>query len=341
MICTSAPYELDRLIGQGGTAEVYLARDPKGREVALKRLRTNQPHVQVMTQYFWQEARILASLDHPNIPKLHDTGELEGAPYMVMEHLRGVSLLDLIIDLAKRKERLPAQTAIRIGAEVCRALEHVDHQLPGLVHRDISPHNIFMSEDDRVVLLDFGIAIEREDTLEGVHLKGKLPYMSPEQIQGKPLDVRSDLFSLCIVLWEALVGRRLFCRKTMGDTLNAVLRAEAPELSRFRPDLPPALCEVIAQGLAKRPEARPSDPARLRDALVRAAPRARPVRTLPRAESAPTRLIPALCLERTQLVDIRPRSPWISKIMGQLACVFLIGILFGFSLIQLLLPRLL
>ncbi len=265
-------YEIRREAGRGGMAVVFLAWDLRhDRPVALKVLR---PAIGMVLgpERFLREIRIVAHLAHPHILGLLDSGvaEVEGGtslPYYVMPFLEGQSLADRLA----REPRLPIDEALLIGAEVADALQYAHGR--GLVHRDIKPANILLQEGHALVT-DFGIArmlADHPDTTTGIgHPIGTPRYMSPEQFTGDaPVDGRSDVYSLGCVLYELLSGETPFAANT-PQAINARKQPEHPlDIRAARPDLPPAVAQVVARALARQPAERYASAAELRDALNR------------------------------------------------------------------------
>jgi serine/threonine-protein kinase len=250
-------YILERKLSQGGMAEVFLARSSTHeRQVVVKSL--FQPNARLAAMMA-EEARIQAQLSHPNVVQVLDLVEAEGRPYIVMEYLDGKNLRELLHRSAERGARIPFSVTCHIIKEVLSALSYAhsrtaDDGAPlGLVHRDVSPANIFLTWSGKVKLIDFGVAkatcrADRGLTRCG-EIKGKVSYMSPEQIQRLPLDERSDIFSVGIVLWEMLAMRRLFARGNDYETLLAVVRDEVPPPSKFA-NVPPAMDLICRRALA-------------------------------------------------------------------------------------------
>ncbi|MCU1283035.1 MAG: serine/threonine protein kinase [bacterium] len=255
-------------------AEVFLARRPGPdgfeKRVALKRI---LPHLAKQADFvamFLDEAKLAAGLDHSHIVHIHDFGKDNDAYYLAMEYVCGEDLAAIVRRANELKGRLPLADVATILVAACEALHHAHEQ--GVVHRDVTPANLLVSYDGVVKLADFGIAksqqvASRAQTTVGT-LKGKVPYMSPEQARARPLDRRSDLFSLGVVAWELLTGKRLFHRRNELDTLRAVQMCDVPSLSATRPDVPPALAAAIETALEPKAEDRWTTAAEMAQALL-------------------------------------------------------------------------
>lgn len=254
-------YQLVALIGAGGMGEVYLAHDDRlGRDVALKVLPPAFAEDPGRLQRFLREARILASLSHPNIVQVFGSGERDGAPYLVMELLEGETLAERL-----QGRPLALKRAVDLAREAALGLAAAHER--GILHRDIKPANLFITRDGRVKLLDLGLAksmarhgppggtAASESLTEPGLVLGTVGYMSPEQVRGEAQDARSDLFSLGVVLWEMMSGRRPFQRGNTVETLNAILTEDPPDLDPAL-KVPPALERILMSCLAKDPEAR-------------------------------------------------------------------------------------
>lgn len=258
----------------GGMAEVFLARrlDPNGRErrVALKRI---LPHLAKQPDFvamFLDEARLAAQLDHPHIVRLHDFGVDADTYYLAMEYVCGEDLAVLARRAAELGRPLSPIEVALILLPASLALDHAHAH--DIVHRDVTPANLLVSFEGVVKLADFGIAKSQAaaslaQTNAGT-LKGKIPYMSPEQARAQPIDRRSDLFSLGIVGWELLTGKRLFARRSDLDMLRAVQMCDVPPLTRVRPQVPAALAQVIDTALAPAREDRFTSAGALAQALA-------------------------------------------------------------------------
>ena len=254
-------YEVDGFIAKGGMGEVYRARDTQlNREVALKVL---APGVTTDAEHlgrFTREAQTTALLNHPNIVAVYDIGSHHGVPFVVSELLHGKTLRIRMNDGA-----LPVSLAVGYALEIARGLVAA-HQV-GVVHRDLKPANIFITEDDRVKILDFGLAKSRNEdrgllsesssisTRPGT-LLGTLGYMSPEQVRGVPADHRSDIFSLGVILYEMIAGVSLFHGDSAVETLHAILKDDRPVFHPRDKRAPLELQHVIRHCLEKHPDAR-------------------------------------------------------------------------------------
>ncbi|MET0908178.1 MAG: serine/threonine-protein kinase, partial [Ilumatobacteraceae bacterium] len=263
-------YELQRQLAQGGMAEVWLAVDlTLDRKVAVKWLKPNLASDDVVTERFRREAIAAASLNHPNIVAVHDVFEQDGRQAVVMQLVEGKSLRQLL----DTQKRLSPELTCHIGTCVALALDHA-HEA-GFVHRDVKPGNIMITSDGRVLLTDFGIAkgLQSPDadlTSDNI-MMGTAKYLSPEQVRGKKLDGRADLYSLGLVLYECLAGRVPFLGETDADTALARLQRDPTDLARLRATLPTGLVTTIHRLLARNPANRPASGAELVDALRAAA----------------------------------------------------------------------
>ena len=243
-------YEVKDVLGEGGMGLVYRAYDTViRREVALKTLRDIPEPTSL--QLFYKETGVLASMSHPNIVEIFDIGEFEEngkqKPYFVMPLLPGTTLDNLIRNAS---HRLTAQRIVEIMSQACRGLQAAHER--GLVHRDLKPSNIFVMEDDSVKIIDFGVA-HMTNTHSTVGLKGTLVYMSPEQIEGKPLSALSDLFSLSVVCYEALTGRQPFRRPSQDEVVDAILHQIPPPACELNSSVSQSISRVVHKGMAKQP----------------------------------------------------------------------------------------
>jgi serine/threonine protein kinase len=256
-------YTLLERIASGGMAEIFRASsegsDGIEHVVAIKRILPENARNNEFMTMFLNEARIAATLRHPNVIQAYDFGSENGSYYLAMEYLHGLDTRRVVQSLALAGKKLPLEIAIASAIGICAGLQYVHdkrdkngHSL-GLVHRDVSPQNIFLTTSGGVKLVDFGVAkaVHRvSDTLSGT-IKGKVTYMSPEQVRAERLDRRSDLFSLSIVLWELTVGRRLFEGVSEAMVMNAIDKLDAPAPSQMTPRYSPDLERIVMKGLAR------------------------------------------------------------------------------------------
>jgi eukaryotic-like serine/threonine-protein kinase len=243
-------YEIIRPLGWGGMAEVYLAVDRElGREVAVKVILQRYAEDERLASRFRREARAAAALNHPNVVSIHDVGTHDGSPFIVMEHVSGRTLAEIV----QTDGALPADRVSDIGEAVARALGAA-HAV-GIVHRDVKPGNVMVTGDGRVKVLDFGIAraLRWTPMTETTAVHGTAEYMAPEYVRGEGADPRSDLYSLGAVLYELLVGRPPF---TGDSPLQIAYRhlEEAPASpDAINREIPAGLTAVIMRCLAKHP----------------------------------------------------------------------------------------
>jgi serine/threonine-protein kinase len=259
-------YRVEREIGKGGNARIYLATDPAGQRVALKVLHP-ELLVSVAGDRFLREIRYSSQLEHPHIARLLDSGELDWIVYYVMTYVEGPTLREHI----GRVGQLPYGEAIRLADDLLDALDHAHRH--GIVHRDVKPENIVLGSEG-AVLLDFGIAravaASGSDRLtrSGIAV-GTSTYMSPEQITAlKEIDHRSDIYSLGCVIFECLAGHPPFQHRNEAVVLQLHLTQPAPDLRTVRSDTPKELAEGIARALEKAPESRWQTAAAMRESLA-------------------------------------------------------------------------
>ncbi|HEX8952505.1 MAG TPA: serine/threonine-protein kinase, partial [Polyangia bacterium] len=272
-------YEILRPLARGGMAELFLARATgiQGFEklVVVKRILPERARDTDYVEMFLEEARLAAGLHHSNIVQVYDIGEDEAAPFFAMEYLHGEDVHTLERAAAGRGERVPVEHALSIAIGVAAGLHYAhgkcddDGRPLGIVHRDVSPHNVAVTFDGGVKLLDFGVAKTRKRASATRHgtLKGKLGYMSPEQCRGDELDRRSDVFAVAILLWELLAGRRLFGGRSDWGVMKSIVETDAPRLSLVWPDCPPELEAIVMRGLRRERNARPATAEELQLAL--------------------------------------------------------------------------
>ena len=277
-------YELIAHLRSGGMAMLFLARRSGAagftREVAIKIV---NPELAVDSQFrtmFLDEAMLSSRIQHPNVVHVEELGEYQGSHYLVMEYVHGCSLSQLQRQLVGRGRRLSPSFAARIAMHVAEAL-HAAHETRdpegrplSVVHRDVSPENILLAYAGHVKLIDFGIAKaygRKHKTQEGL-LKGKFRYMAPEQAYGKPVDRRTDIYQLGIVLWEMLTLRRLFDAETDVDLLAQVRDPRIPPPSALVDRIPPRLDAAVMAALDPNPDKRPADAQTFARMLARAVP---------------------------------------------------------------------
>jgi len=262
-------YEIVGELGRGAMGVVYQARDPQlGRVVAIKTLRADlglpPEEFAKLKKRFYQEATAAGRLTHPGIVAIHDVIELEDTPYIVMEFIEGRTLADLLAT-----EGAPdPHRAVAIVRQICAALEYAHAH--GVVHRDIKPANILVGPGEAAKLGDFGIAriTGSEATRTGVVL-GTPGYLAPEQIRGERIDGRGDLFSLGVVLYEALTGVNPFKAEDLATVLYRIVHETPVPACERNPAIPPALSAVVERAMAKEPDARYATASAFADALAR------------------------------------------------------------------------
>lgn len=279
-------YELVSRLAMGGMAELFLARE-KGmagleRLVVIKRILPHLSHQKSFVEMFLREARIAARLNHPNIVNIFELNTLDGSYYIAMEYIHGTTVREIQVLAGEAGLRFPLDVMVSIVDQAARGL-HAAHELRdldgtmlGVVHRDVSPHNLMCTPQGNVKLLDFGVAKATagvEMTYSG-NLKGKFAYMSPEQCHRSQLDRRSDIFSLGIIAWELSTGHRLFKRHTELEMLKAITNGEIPRPSELCPEMPLELEDVIMRALSLDRDRRYSTAEAMREDLAMAARKA-------------------------------------------------------------------
>jgi serine/threonine protein kinase len=277
---TLGRYQLISRLAVGGMAEVYLAR--QGELSGFKTLvvvKKVLPHLAVKPDFiamFLDEARIAAMLDHPNVVRITEVGRTENEYFLAMELVQGKPLASILQQSEKARTPIPHNLSALIVANAAAGLHHA-HELTdasgnllGLVHRDVSPQNIMVSFEGSVKVIDFGIAraLGHLGDVNSGALKGKLGYMAPEQARGDPVDARADIFSLGVVLWECVAGRRLFLRENELATLRAVVSDPIPSASKFA-KVDPALDAIVRRSVARSVDERFQTAEEIRIALER------------------------------------------------------------------------
>jgi serine/threonine protein kinase len=273
-------YEITERIAQGGMAEIYKARslgaDGFSKTVVIKRILPEYTQDTEFVGMFVHEAKLATCLDHPNIVQVFDLGKVKDEYFIAMEYVDGPNLHAAAVRAFKMNYRpFPLRECLYVLAEACKGLDYAhrktgsDGAALGIIHRDISPPNILLSFDGTVKVADFGVAKARDQavrTRTGV-LKGKFGYMSPEQASGLPIDRRSDVFSLGVVMWELLAGKRLFKGPTPLQTVERVVKCEVPPLSTYTADMPPEVDAIVQRALARELPQRYQDCGELGEAI--------------------------------------------------------------------------
>lgn len=261
-------YNIIQMLAAGGMAEIFLAKKigPGGFEkrVVIKRITKKLLGDSEVLSMFLDEARVQALLDHPNIVQIYELGEEKGSYYIAMEFVPGATLRWVIDNAVAAGRPVPLRHALRIISDVLAGLHYAHERRDargrniGLIHRDISPVNVLVSRAGVAKVCDFGVAkskLQSVMTRVGI-VKGKFRYMSPEQISGAPIDRRTDIFAVGIVLFEILAGRRLFDQQP-EEAVAAVIRSgKYPSVLEFRPNLPPVVDRILKTALALKPERR-------------------------------------------------------------------------------------
>ena len=285
-------YALDRKIGEGGMAEVYLASvtvaEGLQKRVVVKKIRREFADQPEFCRMFVDEAKIALGLNHANIVQVFDFGQVRGELYLAMELVEGVDLMRLVQVVHARGERIPAVIAAYIAHQVAAGLAYAHHKRDdfgapiGIVHRDISPHNVMLAYAGTVKILDFGIArpVSRADgpvlrvsprdpdVADAMTIQGKVAYMAPEQALGRRVDPRADIYSLGVVLYEMLAGRLVYRGKAVTELLEEVRTVPLPPLLSVAPDAPPELAALVDRALARDPDARWESARALQSALA-------------------------------------------------------------------------
>jgi serine/threonine protein kinase len=271
---------VDRL-GAGGMAEVFRAvvigPEQFERVVVVKRILPHLTENPGFVKMFIDEATLCGRLSHPNIIQVYEFGREDGSYFIAMEFVDGLNLANVLGDLAERGETLPVGLTADILRQTCLGLGYAhgltsaDGKALNIIHRDVTPSNIMISYAGSVKILDFGIArvanIARISTTDAGQVKGKSSYLAPEQVRGAPFDYRVDIFATGIVLHETLTGRRLFKGANPVHTLELIEKLPVPSPSRFNPDVPPLLDEIVLRALERDPDRRYQSALEMAEAL--------------------------------------------------------------------------
>jgi serine/threonine protein kinase len=260
---TANSYQILAKLAAGGMAEIFLARGASSASVerycVLKRILRERANDAQFVQMFLDEARLAAQLQHPNIASVYDIGMLGESYFFTMEYVHGETVRSLLQRAHERHRALPLACVLTIIAGAAAGLHHAhernanDGQPLGIVHRDVSPSNLMVSFEGNTKLVDFGVAKAANRSVETKSgtVKGKISYLSPEQCRGVRVDRRSDLFSLGIVMWEMLTGKRLYRRASDFDNMTAIVQEPAPRPTLHRPDVPRAVEDIVLRLLRK------------------------------------------------------------------------------------------
>ncbi|MBW1810570.1 MAG: protein kinase [Deltaproteobacteria bacterium] len=272
-------YQLVELIAQGGMAEIFRAKSygVSGFEktIVIKRILPSYSDNREFIEMLIDEAKICAGLQHANIIQIYDLGRLEGRYFIAMEFVRGVDLVTVLTRLRKAKRLLPIELVCYVLSEALNGLEHAhravgpDNKALDIIHRDFNPANILLSYEGQVKVADFGIAraADRGTKTSAGGLKGKMGYLSPEQVADRPLDHRSDIFTAGITLWETLSARRMFTGGTELDILLQIRDTKIPDIRKQIPEINPDLVAILDRALQKNPDDRFRSAREFKDAL--------------------------------------------------------------------------
>src|SRR5436853_5859941 len=290
-----------RKLGAGGMADVYLAEDQElGRRVAIKILNGRHANDDQFIERFGREAKNAAALNHPNIVSIYDRGEAEDTYYIAMEYLDGRTLKELIVG----RGAAPVNVAIEYARQILSALRFAHRH--GIVHRDIKPHNVLVDGEGRVKVTDFGIARAGTSQMtETGSIVGTAQYLSPEQARGAPVDPRSDLYSLGVVLYEMLTGKVPFTGDTPVEIAMKHLSQVPKPPSEWRSDVPHDLDAVVMRALAKDPEQRYGSAEEMDADLARVA---RGVAVSQKTEDAMTQVLAGAGAATAATMITRPRA---------------------------------
>jgi serine/threonine protein kinase len=278
---TFGKYLLLERINVGGMAEVFIAKafgvEGFERFLAIKKILPTMAEDQEFITMFIDEARISVQLNHANVVHIHELGKYDEAYFIAMEYVAGRDLRTILERYRRRKEIMPTAQAVFVASKMCEGLDYAHRkkdargQELGIIHRDVSPQNILVSYEGEVKIIDFGIAkaANRSQKTQAGILKGKFGYMSPEQVRGMPIDRRSDIFAVGVILYEMLTGEKLFVGESDFSTLEKVRNAEVPLPRQFNPNVPSGLEKVVLKALTREPEDRYQWASDLQEDLMR------------------------------------------------------------------------
>ena len=274
-------YLLLERLNVGGMAEVFVAKafgvEGFERILAIKKILPTMAEDEEFITMFIDEARISVQLNHANVVHIHELGKHDDAYYIAMEYVPGKDLRSLLERFRRRKEIMPTAMAVYCATKICEGLDYAHRKKDArgqelfIIHRDVSPQNILISFEGEVKIIDFGIAkaANRSQKTQAGILKGKFGYMSPEQVRGLPIDRRSDIFAVGVIIYEMLTGEKLFVGESDFSTLEKVRNAEVPAPRQYNPNIPAGLEKVVMKGLAREAEERYQWASDLQEDLMR------------------------------------------------------------------------
>src|SRR6185436_4544067 len=274
-------YLLLERVNVGGMAEVFIAKafgvEGFERILAIKKILPTMAEDEEFITMFIDEARISVQLNHANIVHIHELGKHDEAYFIAMEYVSGRDLRTILERYRRRKELMPTAQAVFVTSKICEGLDYAHRKKDArgqelhIIHRDVSPQNILCSYEGEVKIIDFGIAkaANRSQKTQAGILKGKFGYMSPEQVRGLPIDRRSDVFAVGVILYEMLTGEKLFVGESDFSTLEKVRNAEVPLPTQFNPNIPAGLEKVVMKALTREAEDRYQWASDLQEDLMR------------------------------------------------------------------------
>jgi eukaryotic-like serine/threonine-protein kinase len=297
-------YRVERTLGHGGMAAVYLAHDAElERPVAIKVLAEHLASDEAFRQRFLREARMAAKLSHPNVVHVYDQGDEDGRPFIVMEYVEGMTLGD---ELRGNGPLAPARV-VDLGLQICGGLEHA--HASGLVHRDVKPGNLLLRADGTVKIADFGIARAAQATklTQIGSVLGTAAYLAPEQAAGEPVTAAADIYSLGCVLFELLTGRTPYVFESLPELVVKQREEPITPIRELRPEVPAELEAAVMHCLARNPEYRPASAAELAQELAAGSPEP-PTEALPRPTGVRATDVATVPLAQTRSTAPLPRT---------------------------------